>query len=225
MGGDDLGNGLHAGTFLKDIHVGLDNFLLTMDPNTNWTTGTQGKPGTFAGGLAPDGITPAMFHLNAGSAFGEVAGQITLNQTMILSYSHWIILNTGTNLLPSGAPADESSIGGTYYLWGTYAGGTTPEGDEEWYDNGPESLGHAVTAVGFIPANDPDDLGPAFGIGPTDWVIVHDNWSSTVRNVIVPFNYAGTWVANTNAVVPEPSTLIMLASGMAALFWRRRSRM
>jgi hypothetical protein len=164
--------------------------------------------------------------MNAASAFGEVVGQINLDHTMILSYSHWIINNTGINLLPSGGPTDESSIGGTYYTWGTYAGGTTPEGDEEWYDNGPESLGHAVTAVGFIPAGDPDDQWVAAGLaGPTDWVIVHDNWSSTVRNVIVPYNYAGTWVANTNVVVPEPSTFILLISGMTALLWRRRNRM
>jgi hypothetical protein len=220
MGGDFFGNVLHAGTFLKDIHVGLDNYLFTVDGNTSWTTGTQGIPGTFAGGLQADGVTPAGFHFSAASAFGEVISEINRGHTMVLSYSHWILNSTGINLLPSGLPADESSVGGTYYTWGTWSGGTTPEGDEEWFTNGAESLGHAVTAVGFIPAGDPDDIGPSQGMGATDWVIVHDNWSSTARNVIVPFNYGGTWVANTNAV-PEPGVVVMLVSGAAVLLWRK----
>ncbi|HUI06779.1 MAG TPA: hypothetical protein VL486_07215, partial [Verrucomicrobiae bacterium] len=58
------------------------------------------------------------------------------------------------------------------------------------------NLGHAVTCVGYIPANDPLDP-----VGNTDWVIVHDNWASTPRNVIIPFDWV-YWRANTTA---EPS--------------------
>jgi hypothetical protein len=50
--------------------------------------------------------------------------------------------------------------------------------------------------VGYIPANDPADP-----IGGTDWVVVHDNWASTPRNVIIPFDWVN-WRANTTA---EPS--------------------
>jgi hypothetical protein len=37
-------------------------------------------------------------------------------------------------------------------------------------------------------------------------VIVHDNWASTPRNVIIPFDFAGNWVANTYAF-PDPGFL------------------
>jgi hypothetical protein len=69
-------------------------------------------------------------------------------------------------------------------------------------------LGHAVTAVGYIPAGDVLDPGPTLqGImAPTDWVIVHDNWASTPRNVIIPFDFLNNWVANTYAF-PDPGFL------------------
>jgi hypothetical protein len=67
-------------------------------------------------------------------------------------------------------------------------------------------LGHAVTAVGYIPAGDLLDQGPALGLGLTDWVIVHDNWASTPRNVIIPFDWVNNWVANTYAY-PDPGFL------------------
>ena len=223
MGGDDLGNNPHVGTYLKDIHVGLGNHLLQTDPSTPWTTGTQGL--AFAAGLAPDGVTPATTHLNPASAFGEVMSEINHSHTMILSYMHWAINSTQFQLMPAGGPGDESFNGGDYYTWGTWSPGQpSTVGDEEW--NGEEGglgLGHAVTAVGYIPAGDFDDVGPQLGLGPTDWVIVHDNWSGTPRNVIIPYNSGGTWVANTNAV-PEPGTLVMIAGGVAMLLLRRRTR-
>lgn len=223
MGGDDLGNLVHAGTYLKDIHVGLQNHLLQTDLFTLWTTGTQGIG--FAGGLAPDGVTPAAIHMNPASAFGEVTSEIDSSHTMILSYMHWVINPTPFQLMSAGGPGDESSIGGLYYTWGTWSSGQpSAEGDEEW--NGREDglgLGHAVTAVGYIRAGDLDDRGPQLGLGPTDWVIVHDNWSGTARNVIIPYNYGGTWIANTNAV-PEPATLLTIVGGAVMLLFRRRTR-
>jgi hypothetical protein len=224
MGGDDLGaNPNHVGTYVKDIDIGLSNYLTLMDPTAGWTTGTRGI--SHASGLCPDQVTPATTHNSAASAFGELMGEISLSHTMILSYSHWVINNTGLNLAPSGPSSDESSIGGTYFTWGTYTGGPSAEGDEEWNgQDGATSLGHAVTAVGFIPAGDPDDQWAAAGLGgPTDWVIVHDNWSGTPRNVIVPFNYGATWVANTNAV-PEPGALLLILSGAGLLLFRRWQR-
>ena len=75
------------------------------------------------------------------------------------------------------------------------------------YD-GDLGLGHAVTAVGYIPQGDVLDPGPTLpGImAPTDWVIVHDNWASTPRNVIIPFDFLNNWVANTYAF-PDPGFL------------------
>jgi hypothetical protein len=106
----------------------------------------------------------------------------------------------------------ESDFGGTYYQWGPPpAPGTTNAENEVWnlYDGGM-GLGHAVTVVGYIPQGDILDPGPGLlGImAPTDWVIVHDNWFSTPRNVIIPFDFVGNgnWVANTYAW-PDPGFL------------------
>jgi hypothetical protein len=110
-------------------------------------------------------------------------------------------------------------LGGTYYTWPAQSPnpGDPNAEDELWnfydYSMASNNLGHAVTCVGYIPANDPLDSGPALGIGPTDWVIVHDNWFNTPRNVIIPYGSPGqfnaNWVANTTA---EPSQHLSISN-------------
>jgi hypothetical protein len=198
MGGYGYGNAGHTGTYIKDIHAGLLKYLgYSLDATVvAWTTGTRGK--SYAAGTGPTGAV-ATIYANAAEAFGDVKLEIDRNRTLILSYLHWIINPTGLQLLPAGVNT-ESGFGGAYYTWGVYPGGGNGE-DEEWNNYaGGDGLGHAVTAVGYIPAGDPDDQWQAAGLqGPTDWVIVHDNWATTPRNVIIPFNYAGTWAANSFA--------------------------
>lgn len=194
MGGWLYGNPKHVGTYLKDLHFGLMLYLNSKSASSGvfWVTGTQGSG--FAAGTNSMGKAASI--QNAASAFAELVSEISRNHTVILSYRHWNVIQSQTNLPPSGQ-GTESALGGLYYTWGSTPGPNNAE-DEEWnyYDTGL-ALGHAVTAVGYIPAGDPDDLGPALQLGPTDWVIVHDNWSSTARNVIIPF--ANAWVANTTA--------------------------
>jgi hypothetical protein len=74
-------NGPHAGTYVKDIHIGLANYLnsLYSSVHTNnasgwWDTGTEGK--FFAAGLNPTGGV-AQVQLNAASAFGEVITNVS----------------------------------------------------------------------------------------------------------------------------------------------------
>ncbi len=132
--------------------------------------------------------------------------EISRDHTLILCFKHWNVGAAGTPDLPVVNTNTESGYGGSYYLWGSGTGSTNAE-DEEWNlgTNGV-ALGHAVTAVGYIPAGDLLDPWQALQRPPTDWVIVHDNWASTPRNVIVPFDYFNNWVANTIAF-PDPSFL------------------
>jgi hypothetical protein len=206
MGGFFYNNGPHAGTFLKDIGPGLQIFLNSRYTvaGGGWDTGTEGI--NFAAGMNPIGGSAQVLG-DPGSAFNAVKAEINRDHTLILCYSHWNISAAATGGLPSVGTNTESDFGGTYYQWSLvpvpYA---TNAEDEVWnmYDN-DTALGHAVTAVGYIPAGDVLDPSPLLQMPPpTDWVIVHDNWFSTPRNVIIPFfNF---WVANTYAF-PDPGFL------------------
>ena len=217
MGGWFFGNGPHAGTYLKDIHAGLQNFLNSrygLSGSVFWQTGTRGR--AFAAGIDPTGA-PAVVHPTEASSFAEVTSEINTNRPLILCFTHWNILASQFTLAPVGART-ESAYGATYYTWGPTPGpNPTNAEDEAWnYSDDGSALGHAVVAVGYIQAGDADDKGPALGLGQTDWVIVHDNWSTTPRNVIIPYSalilppapprtWVATWVANTTAV-PWPTS-------------------
>ena len=205
MGGLFWGNPAHTGTYLKDIDVGLQPFLNSLYSigAAGWLTGTQGKG--YASGVDPTGGV-AQLLLAPAQAFGEVVAEVTRSRTLILSYRHWNISALPVNPIPVEGSATEAQMGGTYYKFESSPGSSNAE-DEEWnLDDNPFGLGHAVTAVGYIPAGDLFDPGPRLGMGPTDWVIVHDNWLATPRNVVVPFDFANNWVANTSAG-PDPAFL------------------
>ena len=68
------------------------------------------------------------------------------------------------------------------YTWGANAGRSFPPDPEEYWTTG--DIGHAVTGVGYILNWDPDGAGP---IPSADWVIVHDTWATTPKNVAVPW--------------------------------------
>jgi hypothetical protein len=223
------GNDGHMGTYIKDMHIGLANYLNTR--SAGWMAKTQGRINTNVAYTTDPNNYPAVMHPNPAAAFGEIVQEINANRTAIVSWTYWKLLPSAQTLNPAGQ--GESNNGGTFYTWNTppTMPGFDPDGQGEYWNNNyyGDGLGHAVTAVGYIVAGDVDDKGPALGLGPTDWVIVHDNWGSTVRNVIVPFDSpAGfnRWAATTTAV-PEPSALALVAA--AAVFaagacrrWRRR---
>lgn len=231
-----FGNGLHIGTYVKDIHAGLTNLLQRLRPG--FRTGSQGRG--FAIGLAPDG-SPAASHPDAASAFAEIKSEIDAGRTMLISWTHWNVSAAGPPLPGSGGPGDESFHGGSYFNFGPFTPNDTHDNNEDWTappEDIKQTLGHVATAVGYIPAGSPDDPGyPAGGGGsPSDWVIVHDNVSSTARNVIVALNATTYpfWVQNTNAVFdPSPSVpalgawgvgvLLALVAAAALLTLRRRS--
>ena len=56
--------------------------------------------------------------------------------------------------------------------------------DEEWGKEAEAGIGHAVAAVGFL-VGDPDGEGP---LPDTKWLVVHDNWASTPRDIAIPWD-------------------------------------
>ena len=218
MGGYCLNVINHQGTYLKDIHVGLGLYLNALfgQPNgPGWDTGTRGQ--MWAAGTDALG-NPAAIHPNEASAFGEVVQEINRNHTLLLSFNHWVVADAGLPVVFDGTNT-EAALGASYYNWGAAPpAGTNNDENEMWnfydeYYNVSNNLGHTVTCVGYIPASDPLDPGLALGLGPTDWVIVHDNWASTPRNVIIPYGSPGAfnanWVANTTV---EPSQHLSISN-------------
>lgn len=85
----------------------------------------------------------------------------------------------------------------TYYDWGApTSGSTNPK--ETW--NPSADIGHAVTAVGYKQNYDPRG-----GFNPQDWVIVHDNWYTTARDVAIPWLY---WDAPTHSFLTHCTALV-----------------
>ncbi len=191
------GNPFHVGTFVENTHAGLATFLNTI--SSSWRTGTRAV--SFGLGTESSGA-PAMPHLSAASAFAEVMAEIDAGRTLLITWQHWDVLASG--VLLGGDPSKE------FYTFDP-APGSDPWGNDEDWDipvDPKRTLGHVVTAVGYIAAGDPDDPGrDAMGMvgGPvtTDWVIVRDNVPATPIDVIVPLTameYPAPWVANTNAI-------------------------
>jgi hypothetical protein len=170
-----------------------------------WDTGTEGK--FFAAGMNPTGGVAQVLG-DPASSFNEVQFEINRNHTLILSFKHWNIAAAAVGGLPTVNTNMEAGYGGSYYTWDSPPSPGSPNAeDEQWnLSNTSTNLGHAVTAVGYIPAGDLLDPSQALQMPPTDWVVVHDNWASTPRNVIVPFDFLNNWVANTIAY-PDPGFL------------------
>ena len=69
-----------------------------------------------------------------------------------------------------------------------------PHPHEDWFfETKDESIGHAVTGVGYLENYDPDSTGP---IPHLNWIICHDNWKYSPENIAIPWQ---EWVATISA--------------------------
>lgn len=99
--------------------------------------------------------------------------EIDNGRPLIASWEYWNPTNGYYN----------AADGITYYDWGAFTSGSTdPNHEENW--SASEDIGHATTAVGYRQSYDPRG-----GSNPQDWVVVHDNWYSTARDVAIPWLY------------------------------------
>ncbi len=140
--------------------------------------------------IAKDEVMGFHFHLN----------EIELRRPDIVVFKYWNPDTTGIVMA--------NDMGGDsihFFLWDTAVSiADFPHPHEDWYfDEKPNSVGHAVTGVGYLMGWDPDEGGP---LPLTDWIICHDNWATTPVNVAIPW-VDSLWIATFTAD-PGPDTIL-----------------
>jgi len=116
--------------------------------------------------------------------------EIDNGRPLVVSFDYW-------NPVPKGNYTDpETGETISVFIWGDWRSSSGPPDPVETWDYG--IIGHAVTGVGYILNWDPDGAGGPLPLA--DWVIVHDNWATTPKNVAIPWeNWMCLW-----QVIPGP---------------------
>jgi len=101
--------------------------------------------------------------------------EIDAGRPLVVSFDYWNPV-FGINFTD---PQTGETI--SVHDWGTdYGGSSYPNPEEYWGGD----VGHAVTGVGYKLNWDPDGSG-SLPLG--DYVIVHDNWPTTPKNIAIPW--------------------------------------
>jgi len=174
-GNPDRGNGPHLGTFDKDILPGTTDLI-------RWDAGHP---------PVPPPITPPPFPPPAGKlgydwtmtrdlavGLDFYTTEIDAGRPLVVSFVYWNPVDEDLAFID---PETSETI--DVFSWGAPMGSSMPPNPEEYWMTG--DIGHAVTGVGYKLDWDPD--GPEGPLPPDDYVIVHDNWSTTPENVAVPW--------------------------------------
>jgi len=102
--------------------------------------------------------------------------EIDAGRPLVVSFDFW---NPVDETLAFSDPETGETI--DVFSWGDDPGSShDPNPEEYWSDD----VGHAVTGVGYKLNWDPDGSG---SLPQEDYVIVHDNWSTTPENVAIPW--------------------------------------
>ena len=112
--------------------------------------------------------------------FALYQAEIDAGRPLVVCFKYWNPIDLDIAVY---APGSEEIVVHVF-AWGELAEGSEdPEEEWNWWQGGEgyECIGHAVTGVGYILNWDADDSGPA------DYVIVHDNWSSTPSYMAIPW--------------------------------------
>ena len=202
-----------------------------------WASGATGFPnvlGTLSPAIGPggvtyaqtawndmDGITPVNKLAFPNASFttysyvgpaNQTATQIWNNYknkidqglTVVVSWDKWVLSQTG-QLVPANVADPGENI--WTYQW-----------DQQ------STIGHTTTGIGYIDPN--------AALMGDEWIIVHDDWSTTATKVAMPLfvfyagenNYGTEWRQNDHFFIPEPATLgLLLIGGFAMLMGRKRS--
>jgi hypothetical protein len=181
--------GITPGTITMDIDTGFKEYVRWDASNMFFTPKPFSIPTSKKGfdwKIERDEIMGFHLHMM----------EIDARRPDILVFKYWNPDTTGI--------AMASDMGGDsihFFLWDTAVSTTDfPHPHEDWYfDEKPNSAGHAVTGVGYLFGWDPDEGGP---LPLTDWIICHDNWATTPVNVAIPW-VDSIWISTFTA---DPGT-------------------
>ena len=129
-------------------------------------------------------------------------GEIDMGHLIKLDFLYWNPLPTGDSIIVSGEEPETVYI----YKWGpqvSNTGGMENTPWEEWNmekDPPERNIGHAVTGVGYI-------------LDTLEFAIVHDNWSSTPKNIAIPWRNmpAGTPYVTAMVLINLPPAIVKVS--------------
>jgi hypothetical protein len=171
-GSPDRGNGAdgHKGTWDKDMAPGITEFI-------RWDA--LNPPPTAPPFVLPAGKAGYDWTVTLDNAqnFTFYKAEIDAGRPAVVCFSYW---NPEDPHVAVVDPETGETI--DVYAWGDLIHHSWENDDdnpdEEWYFG----IGHAVTGVGYILNWDPDGSG---SLPSGNYVIVHDNWGTTPKNVAV----------------------------------------
>ena len=147
----------------------------------------------------------------------EIQAEINAGRPPVLSFKHWHLdhVSTVSNIEYFDWKVDVTGTSDMNFTTTGFTNMETPP-TEDWNS---DNRGHAVTGIGYRGAYDA-------GSGVKDWVIVHDNWPSTGKQVAVPFvlQTTGNPTAVTSVTLIDPVTeqepeIVVDSSGTRHLVW------
>ncbi len=175
-----------SGTYTIDESEGMRNYVL-FDPQNLLGFPFPAPPMKIA---YPWDISPPMIE-----DFPIYMGEIDMGHLVKLDFLYWNPIPTGDTVFVTDPP-DTILV----YKWGPQipnTGGMEDVPWEEWnLEMDPErNIGHAVTGVGSI-------------MDTLEFAIVHDNWSTTPKNIAIPWRNMQTGIPYVTAmifVLPNPA--------------------
>ncbi len=166
--------GGHAGTVDPEIALGTLDFVRWDNGNPLPSLPDASAPALPGGKLGYDWTVTLNWTTDYNLSLDFYMNEIDAGRPLVVSFSYWNPV-FGINFTD---PETGETI--SVHDWGTnYGGSSYPNPEEQWVEG---IIGHAVTGVGYILDWDPDGDDKS-----DDYVIVHDNWPNTPKNVAIPW--------------------------------------
>jgi len=164
----------HLGTRNKDIGPGTLDFVRWDIANPLPLLPDPFSPALPAGKLGYDWTVTQNCTTVYDLSLDFYTDEIDAGRPLVVSFDYW---NPDDEDIAVVDPETGETI--DVFSWGEWMPGSY-DPEENWDDD----IGHAVTGVGYVLDWDPDGSGP---LGEEDYVIVHDNWAPTPKNIAIPW--------------------------------------